>query len=74
MIDIPVKMALTRLASRGGEREMFESARLLERIRGMYLKCAKRAGDGRIVIVDGAPSAKEVSSKIKESIRSFHRI
>ena len=71
LIDLPVKTALKRIKSRGATRERFESQKQLEKIRKKYLELAKKKSEGRVVIVDGSPSAKDVTLKIKEAIQSF---
>lgn len=74
LIDIPVRVAMKRLESRGNERERFESARFLNKVRKMYLDCAKRKEEGPIITLDGAPPPQDVSRNIINAMRSNRRI
>jgi dTMP kinase len=65
LIDVPVEAGFARVSARGGRPDRLEreSARFHERVREGYLELAARE-PGRIVVVDGTPSADEVSGAV----------
>lgn len=66
ILDVPAQAAAVRVASRGGEHEIFEKAQLQENIRNRYLKLASEAG---VALVDGHGDIDVVSKRIIEVVR-----
>jgi dTMP kinase len=68
IIDIPVKLALYRLASERAIPQLFERADKLARIRDAYLLLAQTsvqwAPDMRVVVVDGQGTVPEVADRV----------
>lgn len=64
LLDLPVDVALERLVSREGEREIFEKKELLEKIRAMYIEIAKKNNIDNVEIVDASPAIEDVRCEI----------
>ncbi len=70
-IDVPVPVALERIAARGKPVERFEVAATLERVRARYAELAERppAQLGKVVAIDGQPARDVVACAIRERLQ-----
>jgi len=69
-IDVPVAVALERIAARGKPIERFEVGATLERVRARYQELAHHppAQLGTIVAIDGQPARDAVACAIRERV------
>jgi dTMP kinase len=66
VLDVPLDATAARLASRGGEREIFEHAQLQASIKNRYVKLAEGPN---VALVDGHGEIEAVSARIVEVVR-----
>ena len=65
-IDTPVDVCMDRMDKRGSERELFEKASYLEKVRENYLKLfSSLTPDVSLLTVDGRKSEDEVENEIR---------
>jgi dTMP kinase len=69
-VDVPVDVALARVAARGAERELFEEAAWLTRVvRQYHLVMERLAARGwRVVHVDGSQDLDAVEAAVREAV------
>ncbi len=70
VLDADPEVALRRIRSRGGDLEMYESARILGRIRERFLSLAERFG---AVVVDANRPVAEVALDVWRSVSGMLR-
>ena len=68
VMDIDAKIAFERLSGRSGKKDFYESAVMLEKIRGRYLHFAAAATD--TVLVDASGSIEQVHSHLLHIINN----
>lgn len=66
LLDLPIDVALERIAKRGEKRELFEQKNKLKKIRRNYLELARRQEEGKVIILNGSKSRDFVTNEIIE--------
>lgn len=71
-VDTPVENCINRIEKRGEEKELFDRAEYLEKVRANYLEQFKNLGDEtKLLIVDGTKSIEEVHQEIISWLKSY---
>ncbi len=71
-IDIPVDVALSRIANNRFETELYEERERLEQVRTNYFKCFERfSGVANIRIIDGTKSIEEIAADIRAAVDEY---
>ncbi len=67
IIDVPVDVAMQRIETRGGKKELFEKAEFLTQVRKNYLRIMKEVDE--CVHIDGSRDVKDVHEEILHHMR-----
>ena len=71
-IDTPVDVCMERSEKRGGEKELFDRASFLSKVRDNYIAAFSSLPEGvRLITVDGALSEEEVESRIRKELSAL---
>ena len=71
-IDTPVDVCMERIEKRGGEKELFDRASFLTKVRDNYIRAFSSLPDGvRLITIDGAMSPEDVERAIRSELSSF---
>ena len=71
-IDTPVDVCMERIEKRGGEKELFDRASFLSKVRDNYIAAFSSLPEGvRLITVDGALSEEEVESRIRKELSAL---